>query len=122
MADQAYQGAGSAFRIPYYGHRELRGHCKRFNRVHARLRTPKERVFARLKIWRVLRRSRCSTSRVSGVVQAVRTLLTCSCSGWKSFDNSVIFFPRYRLNIALCSPCYRDESYCLFGYLYLISH
>ncbi len=61
LADRACQGAGSAFCIPYYGHRELPGHCKRFNR-------------------RILRRARCLTNRISRIIQAVRTFLTCSYS------------------------------------------
>ncbi|MFJ5680625.1 transposase family protein [Streptomyces sp. NPDC093097] len=90
LPTRAYQGAGSIFRIPYYGHRELPEHYERFNRVHARLPTPGERAFARLKIWRILRRARRSTKRFSRIVQAVHTLLTCSCPGWKSFNNPVI--------------------------------
>ncbi|MFJ8314277.1 IS5/IS1182 family transposase, partial [Streptomyces sp. NPDC094147] len=42
---------------------------------------PGERAFARLKSWRVLRRTRCSTNRVGQIVAAVHTLLTCSYSG-----------------------------------------
>ncbi len=43
--------------------------------IHARLRAPGERAFARLKTWRILRRARCSTNRIS------HTLLTCGYSG-----------------------------------------
>ncbi|MEU1815388.1 transposase family protein [Streptomyces roseifaciens] len=81
LADRAYQGAGATVRTPYYGHRELPDHYQRFNRVHARLRAPGERAFARLKTWRILRRARCSTNRISRIVQAVHTLLTCEHSG-----------------------------------------
>ncbi|MFF4410637.1 transposase family protein, partial [Streptomyces sp. NPDC001404] len=81
LADRAYQGAGATVRTPYYGHRELPEHYQRFNRVHARLRAPGERAFARLKTWHILRRARCSTNRISRIVQAVHTLLTCSYSG-----------------------------------------
>ncbi|MEU3756928.1 group II intron reverse transcriptase/maturase [Streptomyces olivoreticuli] len=49
--------------------------------VHARLRAPGERAFARLKSWRILRRARCSTNRISRIVGAVHTLLTCSYPG-----------------------------------------
>lgn len=66
LADRAYQGAG-ATSAP--------------NRDHARLRAPGERAFAQLKSWRLLRRARCSTRRISTIVQAVHTLLTCCYSG-----------------------------------------
>ncbi|GAA2908978.1 IS5/IS1182 family transposase [Streptomyces thioluteus] len=81
LADRAYQGAGATVRTPYYGHRELPDHYQRFNRVHARLRAPGERAFARRKSWRILRRARCSTNRISRIVQAVHALLTCGYSG-----------------------------------------
>ncbi|MFF4410842.1 IS5/IS1182 family transposase, partial [Streptomyces sp. NPDC001404] len=35
----------------------------------------------RLKTWHILRRARCSTNRISRIVQAVHTLLTCTNSG-----------------------------------------
>ncbi|ANZ13344.1 transposase family protein [Streptomyces noursei] len=81
LADRAYQGAGATVRTPYYRHRELPEHYQQFNRVHTRLRAPGERAFARLKSWRILRRARCSTNRISRTVQAIHTLLTCSYSG-----------------------------------------
>ncbi|WP_209518411.1 transposase family protein [Streptomyces syringium] len=77
LADRAYQGAGATVRTPYH-HRIQPPHYQRFNRVHARLRTPGERAFARLKSCRVLRRTRCPTNRVGRIVTAVHTLLTCS--------------------------------------------
>ncbi|MEU0213382.1 IS5/IS1182 family transposase, partial [Streptomyces canus] len=46
-----------------------------------RLRAPGERAFAQLKTWRIMRRARCSTRRISRTVQAIHTLLTCSHSG-----------------------------------------
>ncbi|MFB7032303.1 MULTISPECIES: IS5 family transposase [unclassified Streptomyces] len=81
LADRAYQGAGATFRTPYYHHREQPEHYQRFNRDHARLRAPGERAFAQLKSWRLLRRARCSTRRISTIVQAVHTLLTCGYPG-----------------------------------------
>lgn len=81
LADRAYQGAGATFRTPYYHHREQPKHYQQFNRDHARLRAPGERAFAQLKAWRLLRRARCSTRRISTIVQAVHTLLTCDYSG-----------------------------------------
>jgi hypothetical protein len=81
LADRAYQGAGATLRTPYYHHREQPEHYQQFNRDHARLRAPGERAFAQLKSWRILRRARCSTRRISTIVQAVHTLLTCNYSG-----------------------------------------
>ncbi len=81
LADRAYQGAGATVRTPYYGHRELPEKYQQYNRDHARLRAPGERAFARLKSWRLLRRARCSTNRISRTVAAVHTLLTCQYSG-----------------------------------------
>lgn len=69
--------AGATVRTPYYGHRDLPEHYQQYNRNHARLRAPDERVFTRLKSWRPLRRTRSSTRRISRTVQAVHTLLTC---------------------------------------------
>ncbi|MFC9035324.1 IS5/IS1182 family transposase, partial [Streptomyces arboris] len=34
-----------------------------------------------LKTWRLLRQARCSTRRISTIVQAVHTLLTCNYRG-----------------------------------------
>ncbi|MFF6837133.1 transposase family protein [Streptomyces sp. NPDC012438] len=81
LADRAYQGAGATVRTPYKNHREQPEHYQQFNRDHARLRAPGERAFAQLKSWRVLHRARCSTRRISTIVQAVHTLPTCGYSG-----------------------------------------
>ncbi|WP_308460890.1 transposase family protein [Streptomyces finlayi] len=81
LADRAYQGAGATVRTPYYHHREQPDHYQQFNRDHARLRAPGERAFAQLKSWRLLRRARCSTRRISTIVQAIHTLLICNYSG-----------------------------------------
>ncbi|MFJ9752794.1 transposase family protein, partial [Streptomyces chartreusis] len=81
LADRAYQGAGATVRTPYYHHREQPEHYQQFKRDHTRLRAPGERAFAQLKSWRILRRARCSTNRVSRIVAAIHTLLTCEASG-----------------------------------------
>ncbi|MER6187670.1 transposase family protein [Streptomyces sp. NPDC001652] len=81
LADRAYQGAGATVRTPYYHHSEQPAHYQQFNRDHARLRAPGERAFARLKSWRIMRRARCSTRRISRTVQAIHVLLTCGYSG-----------------------------------------
>ncbi|MBB5109747.1 hypothetical protein FHS40_008877 [Streptomyces spectabilis] len=62
LADRACQGAGATVRTPYYHHREQPEHYQEFNRDHARLRTPGERAFARLKSWRLLRQGVCTVS------------------------------------------------------------
>ncbi len=68
LADRAYQGAGATIRT-------------QFNRDHARLRAPGERAFAQLKSWRLLQQARCSTRRISTIVQANHTLLIFNYSG-----------------------------------------
>lgn len=40
-----------------------------------------ERAFAQLKSWRIMRRARGSTRRVSRTGQAIHALLTCDYSG-----------------------------------------
>lgn len=80
LADRAHQGADATVRTPYY-HHELPEHYQQYNRDHARLRAPGEHAFAQLKTWRLLRRARCSTRRISRLAQAIHTLLTCDYSG-----------------------------------------
>ncbi|MFF3381320.1 transposase family protein [Streptomyces sp. NPDC002680] len=72
-ADKAYQGASPSIRVPFRG-RNLRGWRRRHNRDHARIRSLGERAIAILKSWRVLRKLRCSTTRITAVVRAVVTL------------------------------------------------
>ncbi|MFI2506043.1 transposase family protein [Streptomyces sp. NPDC018972] len=74
LADRAYQGAGATVRTPYYRHHELPEHYQRYNRDHARLRAPGERAFARLKLWRILRKARCSTHRIGRTVAAIHAI------------------------------------------------
>ncbi|MET8747520.1 transposase family protein [Streptomyces sp. NPDC004728] len=72
-ADKAYQGASPGIRVPFRG-RNLRGWRRRHNRDHAKIRSLGERAMAILKSWRVLRKLRCSTTRITSVVRAVVTL------------------------------------------------
>ncbi|MEU5548026.1 transposase family protein [Streptomyces sioyaensis] len=72
-ADKAYQGAGPAIRVPIRG-KSLRGWRRRHNRDHARIRSLGERAMATLKCWRVLRKLRCSTTRITAIVRAVVAL------------------------------------------------
>lgn len=69
-ADKAYQGAGPAIRVPIRG-RNLRGWRRRHNRDHTKIRSLGERAMAILKSWRLLRKLRCSTTRITAVVGAV---------------------------------------------------
>ncbi|MFF8917583.1 transposase family protein [Streptomyces sp. NPDC015032] len=72
-ADKAYQGAGRAIRVPIRG-KHLRGWRRRHNQDHARIRSLGERAMAILKSWRLLRKLRCSTTRITAVVRAVVAL------------------------------------------------
>lgn len=69
-ADKAYQGAGPAIRVP----KNLHGWRRRHNRDHAKIRSLGERAMAILKCWRLLRKLRCSTTRITAVVRAVVAL------------------------------------------------
>ncbi|MGV9351453.1 transposase family protein [Streptomyces spiralis] len=80
LADRAYRGAGATVRTPYYG-RDLPEKYAQFNRDHAWLRAPGERAFARLKQWRIFRKARCSTNRISRTVAAVHAIETACRSG-----------------------------------------
>lgn len=79
-ADKGYRGAGGTIRVPYWGRREtLSAGQQAVNRSHAKIRALVEQAMATLKTWRLLRKLRCSTTRVTSLVQAVLTLhLTCS--------------------------------------------
>ncbi|MFD3997373.1 transposase family protein [Streptomyces sp. NPDC058583] len=72
-ADKAYQGVGPAIRVPFRG-KHLRGWRRRHNRDHAKIRSLGERAMATLKCWRLLRKLRCSTTRITAVVRAIVAL------------------------------------------------
>ncbi|MFD7746311.1 IS5/IS1182 family transposase [Streptomyces sp. NPDC059698] len=72
-ADKAYQGAGPAVRVPIRG-KNLRGWRRRRNRDHAKIRSLRERAMATFNSWRLLRKLRCSTTRITAVVRAVVAL------------------------------------------------
>ncbi|MYY18463.1 IS5/IS1182 family transposase, partial [Streptomyces sp. SID4912] len=72
-ADKAYQGAGPPVRVPFRG-KNLRGWRRRHNRDHTKIRSLGERAMATLKCWRLLRKLRCSTTRITTVVRAVVAL------------------------------------------------
>ncbi|WP_435616272.1 transposase family protein [Streptomyces coelicoflavus] len=76
VADRAYIGAGAwvttAIRRPPNG--ELSPTERMLNRALAHARAPVERGVARLKSWRIFRRSRCSPNRMRVIAAAVLTL------------------------------------------------
>jgi len=75
-ADLAYQGAGPWLTtgIKHRPLKELTPTEKTRNRALAATRAPVERGVARLKSWRIFRRSRCSPNRMTSIAKAVLTL------------------------------------------------
>ena len=69
--------------MPYRGRWEkLSAGQQTVNRAHAKIRALGEQAMATLKTWRLLRKLRCSTTRITSLVQAVLTLhMTCSNRG-----------------------------------------
>lgn len=76
VADLAYQGAGPWLTtgIKRRPLRELTTTEKTRNRALAAARAPVERGVARLKSWRIFRRSRCSPNRMTSIAKAILTL------------------------------------------------
>ncbi|ALO91256.1 Mobile element protein [Streptomyces hygroscopicus subsp. limoneus] len=73
-ADKGYQ-AGGTVRVPYRGRWEtLSAGQQAVNRSHAKIRALVEQAVATLKSWRLLRKLRCSTTRITVLVQAVLCL------------------------------------------------
>ncbi|MFC7895484.1 transposase family protein [Streptomyces sp. NPDC057381] len=78
-ADKGYRGAGGTVRVPYWGRWE--SFCtgqKAVNRSHAKIRALVEQAVAALKPWRLLRKIRCSTTRITSLARAVLTLYLAS--------------------------------------------
>ncbi|WP_309111697.1 transposase family protein [Saccharothrix sp.] len=74
-ADRAYRGAGGPVRVPYRGKwHNLSPGQQAVNRSHGRIRALGERAVSVLKAWRLLRRLRCSTTRITDLTRAVLTL------------------------------------------------
>ncbi|MER7967215.1 IS5 family transposase [Streptomyces ardesiacus] len=74
-ADKGYQGAGGTVRVPFRGRRErLSAGQRAVNLSHARIRALGEQAMAALKQWRLLRKLRCSTTRITETVKAVLVL------------------------------------------------
>ncbi|MDQ1008829.1 hypothetical protein QFZ82_003314 [Streptomyces sp. V4I23] len=75
FADKGYQGAGSTVVVPFRGkHRNLSAGKQAVNVAHAKIRAVGEQAMATLKGWRLLRKLRCSTTRITDIVKAVLTL------------------------------------------------
>ncbi|MFH9216128.1 transposase family protein [Streptomyces globisporus] len=60
--------------FPYAPLQELTPTEKTLNQALAAARAPVERGVARLKSWRIFRRSRCSPDRMTSIAKAVLTL------------------------------------------------
>ncbi|WP_405668199.1 transposase [Streptomyces sp. NBC_01166] len=72
-ADKAYQGAGRPVRVPFWG-RRLKRWKRRHSSSHAKIRCLVEQAMATLKGWRLLRKLRCSTNRITDILNAVVVL------------------------------------------------
>lgn len=72
-ADKAYQGAGGPVRVPFRVWR-LKMWKRRHNTTHAKIRFLCEQAMATVKGWRLLRKLRCSTNRITDVVKAALVL------------------------------------------------
>lgn len=72
-ADKAYQSAGGPIRVPFRSYR-LKRWQRRHNSTHAKIRCLGEQAMATLKGWRLLRKLRCSTNRITAIVQAILVL------------------------------------------------
>ncbi|MGW2770482.1 transposase family protein [Streptomyces sp. NPDC001275] len=74
-AYKGYQGTGGTVRVPYRGRYEMLSTSQQaVNRSHAQIRALVEQAVATLKSWRLLRKLRCSTTRITSLVQAVLCL------------------------------------------------
>ncbi|MFI5635545.1 transposase family protein [Streptomyces sp. NPDC051664] len=74
-ADKGHQGASGTIRVPYRGRWSTLPAGKRaVNSSHAKIRAVGEQANATLKNWRLLRKLRCSTTRITDIVKAVLAL------------------------------------------------
>jgi hypothetical protein len=78
LADKAYQGTGDIAAVPHRRRpgKDLPIKQKSVNRAHSRLRWPVERAIARIKTWRILRKTRTSPNRLTSIARAVLILET----------------------------------------------
>ncbi|MET8804901.1 transposase family protein [Streptomyces sp. NPDC004546] len=71
-ADKGYQGSGGTVRVPYRGRwDDLSAGQRAVNVSHAKIRAVGEQAVAALKAWNLLRKLRCSTTRITSLVQAI---------------------------------------------------
>ncbi|WP_445402163.1 transposase family protein [Streptomyces sp. LE64] len=74
-ADKGYRGAKGTVRTPCWGRWEtLSAGQQAVNRSHAKIRALVEQAVATFKSWRLPRKLRCSTTRITSPVQAILTL------------------------------------------------
>lgn len=74
-ADKCYQGARDTVRVPFHGRWEtVSTGLQAINRSQAKIRALVEQAMATLKNWRLLRKLHGSTTRITGLVQAVLNL------------------------------------------------
>ncbi len=74
-ADKGYQGARGTIKVSYRGRwTTLSAGQQAVNRSQAKIRALAEQAMATLKTWRLLRKLRCSTTRITALVQAILTL------------------------------------------------
>lgn len=74
-ADKGYQGARGTIRVPYRSRWSTLPAGKRaVNSSHAKIRAVGEQANATLKSWRLPRKLRCSTTRITDIVKAVLAL------------------------------------------------
>lgn len=74
-ADKGYQGAGGTVHVPYRARWEnISAGQQAVNVSHARIRAVGEQAMATLRSWRLLRKLRCSTTRITDLVKAVLAL------------------------------------------------
>ncbi|MFJ6919468.1 transposase family protein [Streptomyces sp. NPDC101133] len=75
LGRQGLPGAVGTARVPFWGRGEnLSAGQQAANLSHARIRALVEQAMATLKNWRLLRKLRCSTTRITSLVQAVLTV------------------------------------------------
>jgi hypothetical protein len=77
---KCYRGAGDTVRVPFSGRWEaLSAGQQAVNRSHAKILALVEQAMATHTAWRLLGKRRCSTTRITCLVQAI-LLLHLSCS------------------------------------------
>ncbi|MGW2209769.1 transposase family protein [Streptomyces sp. NPDC001781] len=73
-ADKAYLGSGPAVRVPFRGRwNKPSAGKKAVDRAHEKVRALGEQAMATFKSWRLLPNLRCSTTRITDLVEAVLT-------------------------------------------------